>query len=118
ACDDIIEHAERLSRAVLVGHTQQYLPYNLAARELLRKEGPALGKLIQINENRYGPYFTPNRPAWFLDRAKSGGGIVANLGAHAVDKIQWLTDSRIQRVRARLSIETPEYPDIEGSASM
>lgn len=117
-CDDIIASADRLRRIVLVGHTQQYLPYNLAAKALMRREAAALGKLIQINDNRYGPYFTEQRPAWFLDRAKSGGGIVANLGAHAVDKMQWLTDSRIRLVRANLSFEAPGYPDIEGSASM
>jgi len=117
-CDDIIACADRLGRIVLVGHTQQYLPWNLAAKALMRKEAASLGKLIQINDSRYGPYFTEQRPAWFLDRAKSGGGIVANLGAHAVDKIQWLTDSRIRSVRANLSFEAPGYPDIEGSASM
>lgn len=117
-CDAILEAAERHGRTVLVGHTQQYLPFNIAAKRLIREAGPALGKLVQINENRYGPYFVPHRPAWFLDRAKSGGGIVSNLGAHCVDKLQWLTDSRIVRIRANLSFEAPEYPDIEGSASM
>jgi len=117
-CDEIVEHAERRGLIVLVGHTQQYLPHNRAAKALMLAERASLGKLVQINDVRYGPYFTPNRPRWFLDRAKSGGGIVANLGAHAIDKIQWLTDSRIRRVRARLSFEAPDYPDIEGSAAM
>lgn len=115
-CDEINEAAERGGIAVLVGHTQQYLAYNLAAKALIARSD--LGKPVTINDVRHGPYFTPDRPAWFLDKAKSGGGIVANLGAHAIDKIQWLTDSRIVRVRASLSFLNSAYPDIEGSAAM
>jgi predicted dehydrogenase len=115
-CTEIMETADRHKIIVFVGHTQQYLSQNLTAKALIRKGG--LGKLIMINDNRHGPYFVANRPGWFLDPAKSGGGIVFNLGAHAIDKIQWLTDSRITQVRATLSYEEQKYTDVDGSAVM
>ncbi|MDG0813608.1 Gfo/Idh/MocA family protein [Cohnella rhizosphaerae] len=115
-CDEILASAERNGRIVFVGHTQQFLAANLLAKQLIRSK--ELGKLIMINDVRHSPYFTPQRPAWFLEPAKSGGGIVANLGAHAIDKIQWLTDSRIVNVRAALSYEAEGYPDVEGSAAI
>jgi predicted dehydrogenase len=115
-CKEIMEAAESNGRMILVGHTQQFLNQNLKAKALIRKG--ELGKLIMINDKRHGPYFVEKRPGWFLDRAKSGGGIVFNLGAHSIDKIQWLTDSRIVRVKANLSYLNESYPDIEGSASM
>lgn len=115
-CDEILALAESKGRILFVGHTQQFLAMNLQAKSLIHQGG--LGKLIMINDSRHSQYFTPQRPAWFLDPAKSGGGIVANLGAHAIDKLQWLTDSRIVRVRASLSYEADGYPEVEGSAAM
>lgn len=115
-CDEILDSADRKGRILFVGHTQQYLHMNLRAKSLISQGG--LGKLIMINDIRHNNYFTRQRPAWFLDPVKSGGGIVANLGAHAIDKIQWLTDTRIVRARANLSCEAPGYPHVEGSAAM
>ncbi|MNJ36602.1 hypothetical protein D3C77_313970 [compost metagenome] len=51
---------------------------------------------------------------WFLDKKKAGGGILMNLGAHSIDKIQWLTNSRITKVKAALSYEG-ERGNVEGS---
>lgn len=111
-CEDIEAAAHASGVKVLIGHTQQYLAEPLRARELMRSVD--LGSLVMIREERHGHYFTPERPAWFLDKRKSGGGIFANIGVHSIDKIQWLTDSRIIRVRASLNFDTG-IPDIEGS---
>ena len=115
-CLTIMEAVERNKVSLLVGQTQQYIAQNLAAKSIIRLG--ELGKLVMIHEKRHGPYFTEQRPAWFLDKSMSGGGIVFNLGNHSIDKIQWLTDTRIQRVRASLSYYADSYPDIEGSAAL
>lgn len=96
---------------VLIGHTQQYLAEPLRARELIRSVD--IGRPVMIREAWYGHYFTTERPAWFLNKQIAGGGIFANIGVHSIDKIQWLTDSRIIRVRAALNFDTG-IPDIEG----
>ncbi len=114
-CVEIIEAVNRNQVIMLVGQTQQYISQNLTAKALI-KNAP-LGTLISIQENRHTSYFTKQRPAWFLDKSKSGGGIMFNLGNHCIDKLQWLTDSRISRVQASLSYHA-DYPEMEASAAI
>lgn len=112
-CVEIIEAVNRNQVIMLVGQTQQYISQILTAKSLI-KSNP-LGTLISIQENRHTPYFTEQRPAWFLEKSKSGGGIMFNLGNHCIDKLQWLTDSRMSRVQASLSYHA-DYPEMEASA--
>lgn len=100
-CDVIMRAAESAGVRVLVGHTQQYMAENLFVRELIRKGW--LGKVVMIHDVRHSNYFMASRPDWFLEKEKSGGGILANLGAHSIDKIQWLTDSLVRKVNAMTS---------------
>ncbi|MFS0723603.1 Gfo/Idh/MocA family protein [Paenibacillus sp. 1P07SE] len=111
-CDAIITAAEQAGIRVLVGHTQHYIAENIEARKWVRSG--ELGTLIMIQDNRHLPYFRASRPAWFLDKARSGGGILANLGTHSIDKIQWLTDSAICRVSAMTSHHA-DRGNVEGS---
>jgi len=46
--------------------------------------------------------YLPNRPKWFLDKSKSGGGIVMNYGAHTLDKIMYITGDTVQEAFANL----------------
>ena len=111
-CDEIIGAAQRANVRVMVGHTQHYIAENMEARAWVRSG--KLGPLIMIQDNRHLPYYRSSRPGWFLDKALSGGGILANLGTHSIDKIQWLADSSV----ARVSAATSYYGDkgnVEGS---
>ncbi|MNN35691.1 putative 4,5-dihydroxyphthalate dehydrogenase [compost metagenome] len=111
-CDEIIEAASSAGVTVLVGHTQHYLPANIQAKKLI--EGRELGELIAIQDTRHLHYYKDDRPGWFFEKAKSGGGIMMNLGAHSIDKIQFITGSRVARVHAALSYFGPRG-DVEGS---
>lgn len=111
-CDAILHAADSAGIKLMIGHTQHYLPANLQAKQLI--ESGDLGKLIAIHDTRHRYYYSKDRPAWFLEKAKAGGGIMMNLGAHSVDKVQWLTGSRIERVKASLTYEG-ERGDVEGS---
>ncbi|MGZ7440458.1 Gfo/Idh/MocA family protein [Paenibacillus sp. TH7-28] len=111
-CDAILTAASEAGVKLMVGHTQHYLPANLRAKALIRNK--QLGKLVAIHDTRHLPYYSDNRPRWFFEKAKAGGGIMMNLGAHSIDKIQWLTDSRIRKVKASLSYEGG-LGDVEGS---
>ncbi|MCU6707430.1 Gfo/Idh/MocA family oxidoreductase [Paenibacillus sp. J5C_2022] len=114
-CREMNEAAARNGIILAVGHMQHYFPALIRAREILRSG--RLGKLIMMDDRRWCNYFHPGRPAWFLERAKSGGGIVVNLGSHSIDKLQWLTDSRVTSVKASLTAYG-ERGDVEGSASL
>ncbi|WP_068619000.1 Gfo/Idh/MocA family protein [Paenibacillus tuaregi] len=111
-CDEIIDAAARAGMALMVGHTQHYLPANIQARRLIR--GGQLGKLIAIQDTRHLYYYRDERPGWFFEKMKSGGGIMMNLGAHSIDKIQFLTGSRVSRISADLTFYGTKG-DVEGS---
>lgn len=114
-CAEINEAAARCGIALAVGHMQHYFAENIAAKQVVASG--RLGRLVAINDRRYGYYYGEKRPAWFLDKAVSGGGIVMNIGSHSIDKIQWLTDSRIVKAKAELTYYG-ERGDVEGSASL
>jgi predicted dehydrogenase len=114
-CAQIISVVKAEKVKLLVGHTQHYIPENRKAKELIGQG--SLGRLIMINDTRHVNYFNDERPAWFLEKAKSGGGILMNLGSHSVDKVQWFSDSRIAKVRAVVT-RFGARGDVEGSGAV
>ncbi len=111
-CDAIIEAAAEAGVRILIGHTQHYMAENLLAKQLV--ESGELGELVMIHDVRHMDYYRASRPDWFLEKAKSGGGVLANLGTHSIDKIQWLTDSAVRTVRASVT-NHGSRGDVEGS---
>jgi predicted dehydrogenase len=111
-CDDIIEAVAQNNVKLMVGHTQHYKAENRKAKEII--EQGALGDLVMINDTRHLFYYNPERPDWFFEKEKSGGGLLANFGAHSLDKIQWLTGSKVTKVKASLSYYG-EKGNVEGS---
>ncbi|PYI57224.1 Gfo/Idh/MocA family protein [Paenibacillus flagellatus] len=111
-CDAIIAAVRRAGVRLMVGHTQHYIAHNRAAKRIV-EEG-RYGKLVMINDVRHVNYYADTRPGWFFEKAKAGGGIFMNLGSHSVDKLQWLTGSRVEQVKAAVS-HYGAKGDIEGS---
>ncbi|MCA1296260.1 Gfo/Idh/MocA family oxidoreductase [Paenibacillus sp. alder61] len=114
-CDDILAAVKHAGVKLMVGHTQHYKPANILAKRLI--QSGELGRLLAIHDTRHQYYYRDNRPGWFLEKEKSGGGILMNLGAHSIDKVQWLTDSRVRRVKAKVTYEGPRG-DVEGSGCL
>ena len=116
-CEEMIHAAERNGIQLMVGHTQHYIAENIKAKELIMNN--ELGQLVMVNETRHVDYFLPERPRWFLNKAEAGGEIIMNLGAHSIDKIQWLLDTHFRKVKANLSFyslaKSGKPCDIEGS---
>ncbi len=94
-CDAMIAAAERSGAKLAVGHMQRYLQCYRILRQMIQSK--RLGELCGIREVRNCDYFT-NRPAWFLDRALSGGGILMNFGAHTLDKVFYTTGLKVKDV--------------------
>lgn len=111
-CDDIMAAVREAGVKLMVGHTQHYIAENVAAKAII-DEG-RLGQLVMINDVRHVYYYADSRPGWFFEKAKAGGGIFMNLGSHSVDKVQWLTGSRIVQAKASVSFHGTKG-DIEGS---
>ena len=114
-CAEIIEAAKRAGIVLGVGHIQHFLAENIKAKQIV--ESGQLGKLVAVNDRRYAFYFDEKRPAWFLDKALSGGGIVINLGSHSIDRIQWITGEPIAKVKASLTFYG-DRGNVEGSANL
>lgn len=111
-CDDMIESAEKHRVCLMVGHSQHYIATNLAAKRWMESGDP--GELVMVTDTRNVNYFQENRPDWYLQKNKSGGGIMMNLGSHSIDKIQWLTGGRFVKAHAKLSFHGARG-DVEGS---
>jgi predicted dehydrogenase len=114
-CIEMNEAARTSGITLAVGHMQHYYPVNRKAKEII--ESGRLGKLVMVIDRRWSDYFTEDRPSWFLNKAQSGGGIVINIGSHSIDKLQWLTGSRVTSVKASLTY-FGDRGDVEGSASL
>lgn len=99
-CDRMIAAAEKSGRKLAVGHLQRFFAANRRVRALCRSG--ELGELCMFREYRSINYFSEDRPKWFLDPALSGGGIVMNYGAHALDKLFYVTGHRSAAVSAVL----------------
>lgn len=96
-CDAMIAAAKRSGAKLGVGHVQRYHRcYSIVKQMIGSKQ---LGELCGIREVRNVDYFT-NRPAWFLDKALAGGGILMNFGAHTLDKVLYTTGLKMKDVFA------------------
>ena len=97
-CDAMIAAAKSTNTLLAVGHVQRYFEAYRKLREIITNE--TLGKLCLITESRNTHYFSDARPKWFFDKAKAGGGILMNYGAHSLDKILYVTGASIAEVSA------------------
>lgn len=95
-CKKIIDVCKKCGVMLWIGHLQKYMPANVFAKKLI--DSGELGELVGFSEVRNGEYFTEKRPKWFGIKAMSGGGIMMNLGAHALDKMKYFSDSDIAEI--------------------
>lgn len=108
-CKEIIDTCEKNNVMLWVGHLQKYMPTNVFVKNLI--DSGELGELVAFSEVRNGRYFTERRPKWFGIKSMSGGGIMINLGAHALDKLKYFSGSEIGEISG--SIHMHEGLDCE-----
>ena len=97
-CDQMLAAAKASGRTLAIGHIQRFFNANKLTKECINSG--RIGKLCMIHELRSTNYFKPDRPAWFFSKEMSGGGIVMNYGAHALDKFLYITGKNILSVDA------------------
>jgi predicted dehydrogenase len=96
-CDRMAEAADHNGVKIMVGHSEHYMAPNITARRILHSG--QLGDIVFANDVWYKPFGLGMRPPWFLDRAQ-GGGMWQMNGAHMLDRITWLMDSKVTAVKA------------------
>ncbi|GAB4085962.1 hypothetical protein GCM10028784_25920 [Myceligenerans cantabricum] len=91
----IIAASRAAGVTVAVGHVLHFMPTLVTAEELIRSG--EIGTPVLLSEQRASDYSEGSRPAWFFDPDIAGGGILMNVGTHAIDRIRWLGGSPIVR---------------------
>lgn len=114
-CEEIIQAADRNGIQLMIAHTMHYMSETVAAKEWV--DSGKLGELVMINDIRHAFYFNDYRLEWFFQKDKSGGGILMNLGCHSIDKIQWMTNSVVTKVKSRINYNAYRG-DIEGAGAV
>lgn len=99
-CEQMKAAAEKNGMILAVGHIQRYLPAHRELKKII--DNKILGELCVVTETRNIDYFVDTRPSWFLDKDLAGGGIIMNYGAHTLDKLLYLVDSKIKSVNANI----------------
>ncbi len=99
-CDRINDVVAKQGVKLMVGHSQHYSPFNLAAKE--RIDAGDIGPIVFQTLNWYKPLGLAQRPAWGMDRSKGGGMLQMN-GAHMIDACRWLAGQPVTAVAGRVA---------------
>lgn len=99
-CDMMIEASKKYGVKLGVAHVMQYEPISCYIKEVIENE--KYGKLVRVVEERNCDYFT-NRPSWAVDKKYSGGGMVINYFAHTLNKLLYITGSKVDTIHGVLS---------------
>ena len=113
-CDRMIDSATRSGSVLAVGLQRRFFGANklVAAAVHERRFGPA--RRFELSEG--GLYRWPMRSGFALDRAQAGGGVMADLGIHALDLVSWWFGS-VERLSyrddARGGVEAEAHVELE-----
>jgi predicted dehydrogenase len=89
ACDEIIRVMERTGRIVQVGFVSRGAPTVACAKRLI--DAGRFGRVHHVRAQWYRRRGIPGLGGWFTTRARSGGGVLIDLGVHMVDLALHLT---------------------------
>jgi phthalate 4,5-cis-dihydrodiol dehydrogenase len=96
-CDRMIEAARRHRVKLFTAHTEEFMAPNVSARQLI--ESGEVGQPVMATDTWHKAFGLRSRPAWFLDRQRGGGMWLMN-GAHMIDRLTYILNSRVVAVKA------------------
>ena len=104
-CEAMVECAKKNGKFLMIGHNQRLAMAHMEAKRLI-DEG-LIGDIITFRTSfgHGGPEtwsISPGKNVWFFDKKKAAMGVMADLGVHKTDLIQYLTGQRVVRTTARL----------------
>ena len=104
-CEAMVECAKKNGKFLMIGHNQRLAKAHMEAKRLI-DEG-LIGNVISFRTcfGHGGPEtwaIKPGKDTWFFDKSKAAMGVMADLGVHKTDLIQYLTGQRVVRTTARL----------------
>ena len=113
-CERMVQVARECGRYLMIGQNQRFAKAHDEARKLI-KQG-AIGKVVSFRTTfgHSGPEtwsITPGPGTWFFDKKAAVMGVLADLGIHKTDLIQYILDDTITAVTARISTIDKKYAD-------
>lgn len=109
-CDAIATTAARAGIVLMLGLTHRFHAELIEARRLIAAGAIGTPQLAQdaFSFGEHGPW-----PAWYYDRAMSGGGELMHDGVHLVDRLEWLVGSPIVEVYGRTTTYARSIDGVE-----
>jgi predicted dehydrogenase len=114
-CDRMIEAARRKGVKLAVGQTHHFHPVPVTAKKAI--DSGRYGRVVWGTEQAYSPRREGSNPAWFFDRARGGGQLLAN-GVHFVDRLLWTVGSRPVSVSGIVGTYFNDYPADDGAVAL
>lgn len=115
-CELMVRTARECGRKLMIGQNQRLAEAHAKARELIASG--TIGKVLSFRTSfgHSGPEswsVDPGRNTWFFDRKVAVMGVMADLGIHKTDLIQYILGQRIVATSARLVTIDKTGPDGE-----
>lgn len=101
-CDKIVEAVNKAGVLGMVGFVNRFTQSFQLGKKLL--EDGEVGRPVHGISTMSRFWMTQNRRPWHLSY-ETGGGVLLSLGIHALDRLNWLFDSPVERVSARISAD-------------
>ena len=104
--EEMVRVSKETGKLLMIGHNQQLLPAHKEAKEML--DAGLIGRVLSFRTTfgHGGPEMfmaVKNMDSWFFRRERAGMGVLADLGVHKIDLIQYLLNDRAVRVSASLA---------------
>ena len=113
-CEAMVAAAKQSGKFLMIGHNQRLAKAHAKAKQLL--DQGEIGKLVSFRTTfgHGGPEtwsIDPGANVWFFDKSKAAMGAMADLGIHKTDLIQFLCDSYVTNVTAKVVTLDKKYAD-------
>jgi len=114
-CQQMIEACKRNGVKLMVGFKARFNSYHQRLREMITQG--ELGELVFLRAERI--VLIDCKWGWHEDPRISGGGVLADLGTHAIDLLRYLAGSEVTAVKGATSRVTDYHsPEIEETGSI
>ncbi|MBQ2960669.1 MAG: Gfo/Idh/MocA family oxidoreductase [Oscillospiraceae bacterium] len=105
-CEAMVAAAKESGKLLMIGQNQRLTAAHMMARKMV--EDGVIGKVISFRTSfgHGGPEtwaIKPGKDTWFFDKSKAAMGVMADLGIHKTDLIQFLLGQKVVATTAMLT---------------